>query len=175
MSEQMQYGPNGYEPVKPSDAECQDEKVGYKSPPRASQWKKGQSGNPTGRKKRPVVTDLRELLDSILDEPTKIREGGHLRTVPVLEAIVLAYGNAAVTAHDRRLVLQAFKLAERLGMMTPHDPRKGVPYILHFPYKGPQGRILRMYRKEQAALQEKTRLAEETKMPPVGEDEETDR
>jgi hypothetical protein len=30
-----------------------EEKVGYRKPPRHSQFKKGQSGNPSGRRKRP--------------------------------------------------------------------------------------------------------------------------
>ena len=31
------------------------DKVGYKSPPKEGQWKKGQSGNPSGKKKVPPV------------------------------------------------------------------------------------------------------------------------
>ena len=45
-------------------------KVGYKNPPKDTRFKKGQSGNPAGRKKKPIPKSLhesimQELADSI--------------------------------------------------------------------------------------------------------------
>src|SRR5688572_29020773 len=76
MSKQMKYGPNGYEPIEPEPPDHLGDKVGYKSPPKHTRWKKGQSGNPKGRKKRRIVNDLRTLFDEILAEEIKTREGG---------------------------------------------------------------------------------------------------
>jgi hypothetical protein len=65
MSKLMKYGPNGYEPIAPEPPADPGHKVGYKSPPKHTRWKKGQSGNPKGRKKRRIVNDLRTLFESL--------------------------------------------------------------------------------------------------------------
>ena len=60
---------------------------GYGKPPRAGQFKPGQSGNPKGRPKgsKNESTLLRELLHRKIE----VREGGRSRKVTVLEAIHL--------------------------------------------------------------------------------------
>ncbi len=56
-----------------------DHEIGYKKPPRHSQFKKGRSGNPKGRPKgtRNFKTDLREVLAA----PVTIRQNGRATTV----------------------------------------------------------------------------------------------
>ena len=51
-----------------------DEKVGYCRPPVANRFKKGQSGNPSGKRKpRPTLS---QRLDRILAEKVQVTEGG---------------------------------------------------------------------------------------------------
>ena len=51
-------------------SENEDEDIGYKKPPKASQWKPGQCGNPKGRPKK--IKDFSKLLDLELGQPVQI-------------------------------------------------------------------------------------------------------
>lgn len=59
-------------------------KVGYKKPPVSSQFKKGQSGNPRGRKKKPIPETIYQALCNELcqmvtiDNPTGSKEKLHI-------------------------------------------------------------------------------------------------
>lgn len=59
-------------------------KVGYKKPPVSSQFKKGQSGNPKGRKKKPIPETIyhalcNELCQMVtIDNPTGSKEKLHI-------------------------------------------------------------------------------------------------
>jgi hypothetical protein len=63
-----------------------DEKVGYGRPPRATRWKRGQSGNP--RKKPTPEESIVDLIDRLLLQEVRLTISGVVTTVPVLEAIV---------------------------------------------------------------------------------------
>jgi hypothetical protein len=65
-----------------------DGPVGYKRPPKAHRWKKGQTGNPR-RKHPPQVTNPAELIDRLLLEKVEITENGISRWATKLEAILL--------------------------------------------------------------------------------------
>jgi hypothetical protein len=149
MFTQMKYGPNGYEPI-PELPNTTGEK-----PRKDTRFKKGQSGNPKGRPKRQVVTDLRVLLDEILRESIKIREGGRVRTVSTLHAVLVAYFNSGIRTNPR-MVRRLFILAQRIGMFTRHDPSVDYPPTIVIPRCAEHEKILRMYRAEQAALATKS-------------------
>ena len=60
--------------------------VGYGRPPREHQWKKGQSGNPKGRRKG--SKNEATLWQENLQRKIPIRIGGRLQQITVLDAIV---------------------------------------------------------------------------------------
>ena len=62
------------------------EGTGYKRPPVGSQWKKGQSGNPSGRKRGSL--NLRTDLLAELAEVIQINEGGSARRITKQRALL---------------------------------------------------------------------------------------
>jgi len=73
--------------------------AGYGRPPEANQFQPGQSGNPRGRPKgaKNEATILRALLNRKVD----LREGGKIRRVSVLEAILLRFAEDALKGNTK--------------------------------------------------------------------------
>jgi hypothetical protein len=95
--------------------------VGYKRPPKHSQFKPGQSGNPSGRAKhaRNFQTDLREELNS----PTTVTESGLTIEVSKQRAIIKAFIAAAIKG-DMRAVTALLSLFVRIASPDEdeHEP-----------------------------------------------------
>lgn len=68
------------------DDDYDDDDVGYGKPPRAHQFKPGQSGNPKGRPKG--KKNEATMLDELLFQKIKIRESGRERRITVFEAML---------------------------------------------------------------------------------------
>lgn len=67
-------------------SEADHEQVGYKQPPKATKFRKGQSGNPRGRPRN----SHREIpYDAVLGQIVTIREDGRERRVTAAEAFLL--------------------------------------------------------------------------------------
>jgi hypothetical protein len=64
-------------------ANRKDGKVGYRNPPRDTQFKKGQCGNPRGRPKG--AKNLSTLLEEIVTERVRVTENGRARVISRLE------------------------------------------------------------------------------------------
>jgi hypothetical protein len=64
----------------------QEDEVGYGKPPRAHQFKPGQSGNPKGRKMG--VKNEATILHELLQQKVTLTERGKTRKVTLLEAIL---------------------------------------------------------------------------------------
>jgi Family of unknown function (DUF5681) len=68
-------------------AQKEDGGVGYKRPPKAYRWKKGQCGNP-GRKRKRVLKGAAEIIDQLFAKPVSFVEDGSVRKASGLAVIV---------------------------------------------------------------------------------------
>ena len=95
-----------------------DESAGYKKPPKAGQFKPGQSGNPKGRPKgsRNLKTDLNNLMKKRIT----IREGGKARSTSALEAVLLSLFGSA-TRGDVRASTTLINTVMKLNPDTKDD------------------------------------------------------
>jgi len=91
-------------------------RVGYKKPPRRSQFKKGQSGNPKGRPKGTL--NLATVLETTLREQVVINENGRRKVITKLEAAVKQMVNKAASGDPaalRQLLALVISAEERSG------------------------------------------------------------
>jgi hypothetical protein len=73
--------------------------VGYGKPPRAHQFKPGQSGNPQGRPKG--AKNEATILRSLLDRKIEVRQGGRSRKITVFEAILMRFTEDALKGNTK--------------------------------------------------------------------------
>ena len=90
-----------------------DYAVGYGRPPEHTRFKPGRSGNPKGRPKR--HRNLRTIVEDILNEQIRIREGERTRDMPRLEALVRTTLNRALKG-DPRAVNALLALIRTTGL-----------------------------------------------------------
>ena len=90
----------------------EDYKVGYGKPPKSRRFKKGVSGNPSGRPKKP--TDSGSVLMRELDSKLTINEKGQRKVITKLEGIWKQSVNKAVTGDPKsaRLVFDHLPRAD---------------------------------------------------------------
>jgi len=77
-----------------------DYEIGRGRPPKATEWKKGQSANPGGRSS-PRSISLLEMIDKLLSMPVKVTVNGVSKRVAVLKVILEQLWNKGVEG-DRR-------------------------------------------------------------------------
>jgi hypothetical protein len=90
-----------------------DYKVGYGRPPRETQWKKGQSGNP--RRKPARTESMVDMVDRLLLSQVKLTLNGEVRNVTALEAIVCQLQLKEMSGNPRasRILLRYRAFASR--------------------------------------------------------------
>jgi hypothetical protein len=101
-----------------------DYKVGHGHPPLRTRFKKGQSGNPGGRRKKPLPA----LLADALNEPVFVTIDGERRQITKREAIVHQLVNKSTTADLRatKMLFDMMKDAEQKAGVAapPAEPRQ---------------------------------------------------
>jgi len=107
-------------------SEERDYEVGKGKPPKAYQFKPGQSGNPAGaRRHRPRKQNytLRELAIAVANEPVTVTLNGRKVKVTKKEAIFIGVINDALT-QDAAHRLRALRELGKLGAFNPapHAP-----------------------------------------------------
>lgn len=99
-------------------------KVGYKNPPKDTRFKKGQSGNPAGRKKKPIPKSLHEAKMLELADSVTLKENGKVAKMPKYALLAKAIINDAIKnekGYSRKIVAeQMFKtnVAEHKEMIV---------------------------------------------------------
>jgi hypothetical protein len=88
-------------------------KVGYRNPPTATQFKKGRSGNPKGRPKRPK--SFVSLLAEALDERVWINEGGRRKSISKRQALAKQFANKGAAGDIRaaKLLMDLIQVMDR--------------------------------------------------------------
>ena len=86
--------------------------VGYRRPPKATQFEKGKSGNPKGRPKGSRTVGA--VLQDILQQKIAVTENGRTRRLPALEVILRRLANDAMRSDPRALKL-LLALYDRYG------------------------------------------------------------
>src|SRR5262249_39742173 len=90
--------------------------VGYRKPPRHTQFQKGQSGNPGGRPRRLPGERLEELALYEAYRTTIGREAGHAIPRPAIQAVLRRQIESAASGHVRaqRDILAMIRDIERI-------------------------------------------------------------
>lgn len=100
------------------------DEVGYCKPPKSTQWKPGQSGNPTGKKKG--VKNFGTQLQKVLSKVVKFKQGGETKNATLIELVVNAPFQHGMEGDTKNAAL-ALKLVEEFGVETPkpYPPKPG--------------------------------------------------
>jgi hypothetical protein len=80
-----------------------DYEVGYGKPPKANQFKPGQSGNPKGRKKGSL--NVATMMQKLMTELVTVVEKGQERTMPMIEVVLRRVVNKAATGDLKAIPL----------------------------------------------------------------------
>jgi hypothetical protein len=91
--------------------------VGYKRPPKHTQFAKGRSGNPDGRPKRPEGISIKELFDSE-------QQGRNGEVVSKREALVVQLLNGAAAGKQKDFS-RFISLMKKAGMFRKEAPQGG--------------------------------------------------
>lgn len=96
--------------------------IGKGKPPKSTQWKRGQSGNPKGRPKG--TKNLLTIFHEALEQKLQIEEKGRTRTITAREGIVRRVVNQALKGDIKAM---AFVLAKEPEIARQVMPREKIP------------------------------------------------
>lgn len=107
--------------------------VGYGKPPKKSQFQKGQTGNPKGRKKN--SKNLATWAQEIFFEPVTVTIRGRRRTIPKVALAMLINLNKAC-AGDHHAFTKVVEVASKLGKFTVKE--EVIAGVLRVPWPRPE-------------------------------------
>jgi hypothetical protein len=93
-------------------------RVGYGHPPRHTQFRAGQVGNPKGRPRGSA--NARTVVERALNKQIKVRKGKKTRKISMLEALADTYAIKAVQG-DRHAAGVLIGLAIKTGVISPQE------------------------------------------------------
>jgi Family of unknown function (DUF5681) len=103
-----------------------DDAVGYKRPPKAYRWKKGQCGNPRRKRKR-ELKGAAEIIDQLFAKPVSFVEDGSVRKASGLAVIVSQLVKRQIAGERRamnvRLRYETFAVRQN-GVVTLSKRRR---------------------------------------------------
>jgi Family of unknown function (DUF5681) len=89
--------------------------IGYRRPPRATQFKKGESGNPRGRPKG--SRNIGKVLLDVTGQKIAVTENGRTRRMPALEVMLRRLASDAIK-NDQGALKLFFSLVDRYADLT---------------------------------------------------------
>lgn len=94
--------------------------VGFSKPPVSTRFKKGVSGNPRGRPKA-AQRKAGALITNVLNRKIEVVEGGKVRRVSIMEAIVMQLARRAAKGDvpSARMLRKLEKYVEKHGEINP--------------------------------------------------------
>ena len=92
-----------------------DKKVGYKKPPKKTQWKKGQSGNPKGRPKKSDKNLDEEMgfwkiFKEEMNQPIVINTSEGPKTISVKRAFIKSFIKKGLNEKDYRVMAKTMEI-----------------------------------------------------------------
>ena len=100
-----------------------DDRVGYRRPPKRSQFKKGQTGNPGGRPRRRGTSDFD--LDKLLDRAITVKVDGQPRVMQAKEVELRQLLDKALKKADLAAIEYLLDLMVQYGAIEPPPDRAG--------------------------------------------------
>lgn len=113
-----------------------DYEIGYRKPPKATQFKKGKSGNPKGRPKESVR--FGSLLEEALNEKVELRDGDRVKRMTMAEVMIRNL-LARCAKNDQRACSAVFRFMKEMGLLRPpeQEPRQGRMVAFPIPMPSP--------------------------------------
>ena len=117
-----------------------DYEVGYAKPPKHTQFKKDQSGNPKGRPKG--RKNIRTIVKDVLDRTVTITENGRTRRIKFLEAFVRQLAVKALSGSTRDQIM----LLKAINDYAPELLKEAeLPQPIRIEFVSPDGKTMDSY------------------------------
>ena len=119
--------------------------VGYKKPPKRTRFKKGQSGNPKGRRK--ASRNMSTIMLEVMARPVVIKQNGQQRRVAFREAFVHRLAGRALEGNTRDMI--ALMKAMHDYLPEALEPER-TPRSIRVEYVLPDGKTMESYARSDA-------------------------